>query len=69
MQTIGKKGLVMVNFIIHGMLLYAKQVVEYLLVILVTIVFKCSIQMVNTCLNLDQEDQKMVNSNVHVDWH
>jgi hypothetical protein len=56
----------MVNFIIHMMLLYAKQLAEYLLLMRASIVFKFSVQMANSCLNLVQKDQKMDNSKIHM---
>ncbi len=64
-KTIGKKDLIIVNLIFHGMLLCVKQVTEYLLV-MTTIVFKYSVEMVNSCSNLVQKDQKIDNSDVEI---
>ena len=66
-KQLGKKDLVMVNSKIHVVLLYPKQMAEYLLVIVGTIVFKYSAHMANSCSNLVQKDQKMDNSNFQVD--
>jgi DNA-binding beta-propeller fold protein YncE len=53
-KKLENKDLVMVNLILHMLLLYAKQVAEYLLVIVTTIVSKYSVQKANSCSNLVQ---------------
>ncbi len=50
-KQLENKYLVKLNFMIH-VLLYAKKVAEYLLVILATIVFKFSAQIANSCSNM-----------------